>query len=118
VPGGGKKSAVKPGTRLPASVVLKKADQSIAGVVVNQDGKPEAEVVVEATLENGQAVDVRTDKAGRFTFIGLPKEPVTISAQISRYFDDDSRTYVEGKVNAQSGDKDVHLNVHPAQRPQ
>lgn len=66
-------------------MVLLKADLTVAGIVVDADGKPAANVSIQATGSGQNSQRVQTDTSGRFVVKGLCKGPVDLTANTSDY---------------------------------
>ena len=73
-----------PGGRMSfPDIVLPSADQSVAGVVVDPQGRPLPRIAVAAKQERlppGERLFMYTDAKGRFSFSGLCRGPVGVSA--------------------------------------
>ena len=87
------------------TVVLKAADQKLAGRVLSQDSKPVAGANVDTRGEGQPNLRTTTDDQGHFAFDGLFEEPVSLFA--------DARgaggNTMSGSVWAQGGDSNVVL---------
>jgi protocatechuate 3,4-dioxygenase beta subunit len=100
-------------------LVLPKADQSLAGTVVDPTGKPLAGVSISCSANRGMvfginASQIVTDKKGRFRVTGLPRGPVRLIAQVVGE-GPTAPLYVQTQANA--GQQDVRLVLFVPTKP-
>lgn len=84
-------------------LVLKVADQSVAGVVVDQDGKAVPEIRVSAYGKGQPYHQTKADRQGRFTVQGLVAGEVAIQANYNQ------GRRLHGRAQVQAGDQDVKI---------
>ena len=104
--------------RLP-EIVLPRADQSLAGVVVDPRGKPLAGVQVFASPVRGGGIEqsvrvsggqVVTDREGRFRITGLPRGRVRLSAYLTPPAASLDRTIrTTASLQVEAGRRDVQV---------
>jgi hypothetical protein len=88
-------------------VELLVADQRIAGVVVDADGKPVAQAYVGMYGSRQPSSDIQTDSKGRFTFSNVCAGPVQVSAN-----DQHGEGYAG--LRAQAGDTNITIHLRPS----
>jgi protocatechuate 3,4-dioxygenase beta subunit len=98
---------------------LVKADQSVAGVVVDPAGRPLAGIRVYATSRGGglayvSSEQIHTDKDGRFKVDNLPRGSVEINA---RSESDAQGISMSNRVNAQAGQTDIRIVMFLTRNP-
>jgi hypothetical protein len=84
--------------------VLRRADQSVSGIVVDKDDKPVPSIQVYAANQDSSANGL-TDAEGKFTLEGLTSEQLFVQANTGNGNKDSER----GMVSAQAGAKDVKV---------
>ncbi len=88
-------------------VELLVADQRIAGVVVDADGKPVAQAYVGMYGSRQPSSDIQTDSEGRFTFNNVCAGPVQVSAN-----DQHGEGYAG--LRAEAGDTNITIHLRPS----
>jgi hypothetical protein len=98
---------------------LKRLDKSVAGIVIDPDGKPVAGAQVSAQTRSGQVIPGAslhrpTGEDGRFTIRGVPDEPLTLMAYIRPPPDSGDRPIrLPTSVDAEPGQTDVRILLDP-----
>ncbi|MFN0050971.1 MAG: hypothetical protein ACKV0T_02195 [Planctomycetales bacterium] len=96
-------------------IVIRPLDESVAGVVVNSDGIPLADVDVVVVERNSNAplrtgvLVTQTDKDGRFVIRRLPNTRLKVLAHVNP--GPLKRVEFSGFVNAEPGDTDLRIVV-------
>jgi hypothetical protein len=95
-------------------VVLPRADQAVAGVVVDRAGRPLVGVEIQSRYLSGKITEygasVRTDVKGRFRITGLPRGNVQLSATVPW----EKQRYLP-PLRVQAGDQDVRYQLDVSQ---
>jgi hypothetical protein len=89
-----------------ADLTLAVADQSLAGVVVDQESKPVAGVRIDGYGQHQPFSETSTNKEGRFILRGLVRGAVSIYA-----FRMEESGILHGEAEAQTGDPNVQVVV-------
>lgn len=84
-------------------LVLKVADQSVAGVVVDQEDHPISEIRIYAHGKGQPHLYAKTDQQGRFIVEGLVAGPVALQANMS------GERRMHGRAQVQAGDQQVKI---------
>ena len=98
---------------------LRGLTESVAGIIVDPDGKPVEGVSVRADLHSGAELLMAfawdpTGKDGRFTIDGLPNSPIPIAAYIPPPpGSHDNETRFPAHVTAKPGQKDLRIVLDP-----
>ncbi|MCK4627305.1 MAG: carboxypeptidase regulatory-like domain-containing protein, partial [Phycisphaerae bacterium] len=85
-------------------LVLRRANLSISGVVMDGSGKPVPDIQVSVQGQGQPYASIRTDKAGRFTINNLCKGTLRVSV-----FREIAGRRESGDVKASAGDRDVKI---------
>jgi hypothetical protein len=84
-------------------MVLKVADQSVSGVVVDQEGNPVPEIRIYAHGKGQPHLNTNTDQQGRFTVEGLVAGQVSLQANMH------GERRMHGRTEVQVGDQHVKI---------
>jgi hypothetical protein len=85
-----------------STIVLRRADRSLSGLVVDQKGKPVAGALINVLGKGQRPRAAHTDKDGKFSVDGVIDGAVRVSAYAK-----DRSAY--GRAEARGGDKDVKV---------
>jgi len=85
------------------TLILNKADQSIAGQVVDQEGKPIPTIRITAYGKGQAYLRTKADQQGRFVLQGLAPGEVSIQASL------DQPRRLHGRAKVQAGDQDIKI---------
>jgi len=94
-------------------IVLKKADMSISGVVLDNNGKPVADARVSCYGDGQPSRSATTDEEGKFTIEKICAGPINIQV-----FKNDSKltTPMSTRAKAEGGATDIKIILPPGQR--
>jgi len=89
------------------SIVLRTADQSVGGIVIDPLGNPVADAEVHAGGEGQPWCQIQSDKQGRFLIKGVCAGTVSLNGRHT-----DGQILMSGEIKAQAGNMDVSLALN------